>query len=58
MHLKGTNLLMGGCGLSYEYVEHGCKGTCVKFWGDITGDDNGKFNAHLNNTISGPQHQL
>jgi len=39
-------------------VEHGCKGTCVKLWGDITGDDNDKFNAHWNNTISGHQYQL
>jgi len=26
-------LLMGGCGLSHERVEDGCKSTCVKFGG-------------------------
>ena len=33
--------LMGGCGLSHERVEDGCKSTCVKFGGwkpDRTGD--------------------
>jgi len=25
--------LMGGCGLSHEYVEDGCKSTCVEFEG-------------------------
>ena len=33
--------LMGGCGLSHEHVEDGCKSTCVKFGGlkpDRTGD--------------------
>ena len=25
--------LMGGCGLSHEHVEDGCKSTCVEFWG-------------------------
>jgi len=25
--------LMGGCGLSQEYVEDGCMSTCVKFGG-------------------------
>jgi len=35
--------LVGGCGLSHEHVENGCKSTCVKLvvWG------NGKFNASL-----------
>ena len=28
-----ASLLMGGCGLSHEYVEGGCKDTCVKFGG-------------------------
>jgi len=28
-----TSTLMGGCGLSHERVEDGCKSTCVKFGG-------------------------
>ena len=28
-----ASLLMGGCGLSRERVEDGCKNTCVKFGG-------------------------
>jgi len=24
---------MGGCGLSHEHVEDGCKSTCVEFGG-------------------------
>jgi len=33
--------LMGGCSLSHERLEHGCKSTCVEFGGwepDRTGD--------------------
>ena len=28
-----ASLLMGGCGLSYEHVEDGCKSTYVEFGG-------------------------
>jgi len=28
-----ASLLMGGCGLSHEHVEDGCKSTCVEFGG-------------------------
>ena len=28
-----ASLLMGGCGLSHECVEDGCKSTCVEFGG-------------------------
>ena len=28
-----TSSLMGGCGLSHEHVEDGCKSTCVEFGG-------------------------
>ena len=34
-----ASLLMGGCGLSHEHVEDGCKNACVKFENpDRTGD--------------------
>ena len=28
-----ASTLMGGCGLSHEHVEDGCKSTCVNFGG-------------------------
>jgi len=28
-----ANSLMGGCGLSHERIEDGCKGTCARFGG-------------------------
>jgi len=27
-----ASMLIGGCGLSHECIEDGCKSTCVKFW--------------------------
>jgi len=39
--------LMGGCGLSHEHVEDGCKSTCVDFVGLKTQQNcgYGKFNS-------------
>jgi len=31
--VTSASSLMGGCGLSHEHVEDGCKSTCVEFGG-------------------------